>query len=238
MQSKMYVRHTIMDSPLPYRVWLSFNNILHGKQRVTPKQGDDLYLDAYPRSGNTYFTSALKYCCPDLRFANHLHLIAPIKIALANDLPTFILVRDPREAVLSNIIQKSWATSPPEAILHSRGLEMISDYVRYYEFVLEHAEQIYVIDSDCAFKSPFAALRRVLDILKIPREPHLNLRWDEFHREFTRRDQTKAQGSTSYPSDARQALKKRLGTTLSESRFRAAQDIFERLRGAAVNAPS
>lgn len=225
-----------MDTSVLYKSWLDTHNLFFGKQRRIPRQGDDLYLDGYPRSGNTYFTALFRDCFENLRFAHHLHVVAPIKIAMAREIPVFILIRDPRKAVLSHVVQASSAQRPPRAVLEQRLRQMINDYVRYYDFVRDQSDQLAVIDSEEAFRDPFHALRDILRFLAIPVSPELQSNWIEFHRAFQQKDKSKRQGSTSYPSEEREQLKVDLNTMLDEQVFEEAVAVFEEVKGLALNA--
>lgn len=69
--------------------------------RRVVRRGDDLVIEGYPRSANTYVTEAFRQSFPGFKIGNHFH--SPMQIALAAryGVPTLVVVRTPIDAARS-----------------------------------------------------------------------------------------------------------------------------------------
>ena len=87
--------------------------LIHSRRNNTislPKKGDSIYIDGFPRSANTFLVGTLNRVFRDhLKIgATHLHTTAALKIALKNNVRSYILIRDPKEAVASFYIMQEY----------------------------------------------------------------------------------------------------------------------------------
>lgn len=112
-------KHAIGDDPIFLPLLL----------RVTPEgtaralgPATQLVVEGFPRSGNTFAVFALRHANPELRIASHVHHPAQVKSAVRRGLPTVLLVREPLDALASNMI------SSPHA---GAGL-VLREYIRYH----------------------------------------------------------------------------------------------------------
>ncbi|MEZ5142812.1 MAG: hypothetical protein R2726_09880 [Acidimicrobiales bacterium] len=65
----------------------------------------DLVIEGFPRSGNTFAYFAMRLASGDrLRIASHVHTPSQVKAAVALHLPTMLVVREPRDTVVSLLI--------------------------------------------------------------------------------------------------------------------------------------
>lgn len=202
------------EHPVPYRAWA----LLHRKK--LPQRGDALYLDGYPRSGNTYFTALIRRLDSRIAFADHLHCVAPIKIALKAGVPTFILVRTPEDTVLSHMVhleQFGRKSKRINANPRRHAERLLDNWIRYYWFVDRHRKQLKVILSDRAFKKPIREVERMFETACVAKGVDFNDRLKQIHTEFVARDASKAQGSTSYPSEERERMKNWYRACLEEA---------------------
>ncbi len=90
----------------------------------------ELVIEGYPRSGNTFAVAALEYAqARKLAIARHTHSPAQVIEAVRRRLPVLVLVREPRDAIVSLVIR--------EPIV---SLEMaLKRYVRYHNRILPYA---------------------------------------------------------------------------------------------------
>ena len=205
-----HVRTIAREWPVPYRFWLRRHSWKIGKPKKLPETTDSLYLDGYPRSGNTYFTALVRELEPQVKFADHLHVVAPIKIALGLKIPTFILMRNPDDAILSYMVHiKQFGVKSAKINLNVNELagQLISDWLRYYRFVDSQFSRLTVVLSEAGFKDPLGTIENVFELAGVRKDPYRSAKFENAHRQFTTRDVTKAQGSTSYPSAERNRLK-------------------------------
>lgn len=71
----------------------------------------ELVVDGYTRSATTYAVYAFQVAQPKpTRVAHHLHAPAQIVAAARWGIPTILLIRDPRGAVLSQVVRESGVT--------------------------------------------------------------------------------------------------------------------------------
>ena len=95
----------------------------------------DICIEGYPRSGNTFATVAFETSQPNsLRIAHHLHSAAQIILSVKWRIPTIILIRDPCEATVSEVIYKE--NLDLKDALHS--------WVRFYS-VVDKLSKYYVL---------------------------------------------------------------------------------------------
>jgi hypothetical protein len=115
-----------------------------GSKVTLPEIKDDLYFDGYPRSGNTYFIGLIKRMYPDIKYSSHLHTISGIKIAFKRNISVVIIIRNPEDAIVSNMFR----------VINSKGKkanqELADDltrrYIDYYSFVLTNRKRLRVLN--------------------------------------------------------------------------------------------
>ena len=88
-----------------------FPRAYYAYQRVLGKSPDtlvtsetDLCVEGAPGSGNTFFVEGLLLSNPGLRLAHHHHVAAPVRRALALEVPIATLLRHPIDCVLSKFV--------------------------------------------------------------------------------------------------------------------------------------
>jgi len=215
------LRIVASESPAAYRLWFRWHCFRLGRKKKLPRPGDRLYFDGFPRSGNTYFTAGLKAVFPGLQFANHLHAVAPIRIAIDAGVPTIVLMRKPSDAVSSYMlhIQSPITQSSKKSLSENELCEMLlRGWRNYYCWVRRLGPRIKVITSERAFSKPAAVGKLVAGDLKLDLDDsEIERRWDDFHHAFKERDRTKQQGSTSFPSEVRERQKVEIQAVVSRS---------------------
>ena len=106
----------------------------------------------------------IKTLWPDLPIVHHFHAIAPIKIALKNKIPVFILVRDPMNAITSWYLKKLTfkgldfnSCNIDVSILNS----LAAEYHVYYHWVLEHRARLELIPFEVLVRNQDSVLKRI-----------------------------------------------------------------------------
>jgi hypothetical protein len=88
-----------------------------GKRSTLARRDTAIVIEGYLRSGNTFSVAAFQIANgPDLHVGRHLHGAPHVLRAVRMGLPTVVLVRSPREAVLSYLIRRDTLT-PHDAVL-------------------------------------------------------------------------------------------------------------------------
>ena len=210
MKFEQQLRNFASSNPLAYKAWFLLYRYRKSPKPTLPAAGDCLYIDGYPRSGNTYFTAAIKHIYADIHFANHLHQVAPIKIALQKEVPTFLLMRNPEEAIASYF---QHVRDPRSTSLKSRWNDkdlcyaLAVSWLLYYTNVSRLKEEIYLISADSAFQKPELAVKRIVELSRLSDISDLDEKFASFDRYFKKHDSSKAQGSTSFPDSKREEQK-------------------------------
>ena len=136
--------------------------------------------------------------------------MAPVKIALGLKIPTFILMRNPDDAILSYMVHiEKLGVKSGKRNLNANEIagRLISDWLRYYRFVDSHFSRLTVVFSEAEFKDPLGTIEAVFELSGVRKDLYRSAKFENAHRRFTTRDATKVQGSTSYPSAERNRLK-------------------------------
>lgn len=218
-----------MCDPLLYRSYFSIRLAKNTRLRL-PSIQDDLYVDGYPRSGNTYFASLLNNFCPRLRFSHHLHVPAALKIALKSSVPSVVLIRAPADAIASNIYRKRHVN---DIHMSNRLVRMlIDDYISYYCQALEQADSIMFAIFTELKSDPLRVLSSALncakydDVAVVPNDDSLA----SFRESFTERERQKAAGATSLPDfDSREEKLRYAELVASQASFADAAELYERI---------
>ena len=88
-----------------------------GKRRTLARRDTAIVIEGYLRSGNTFSVAAFAVANgTDLHVGRHLHGAPHILRAARLGLPTIVLIRQPRDAVLSYLIRRD-TLSPDDAVL-------------------------------------------------------------------------------------------------------------------------
>jgi len=92
--------------------------LLRASKRATlARRGTGIVIEGFLRSGNTFSVAAFTLANgPDIHVGRHLHSPAHVLRAVRLGLPTVVLIRQPRPAVLSYLIRRPTLT-PHDAVL-------------------------------------------------------------------------------------------------------------------------
>ena len=116
---------------------------LRGKRKLCGKK-THLCIEGYPSSANSFTYTLCRFLNPSLRIAHHCHSVANIKLGLRHDAFTLVLLRNPVDAISSNIIRFGNRKFNSKTIIrHS-----IEEYIEFYSFVLEVHEQLFLVIYD------------------------------------------------------------------------------------------
>jgi hypothetical protein len=109
----------------PY-LWDAAMLARRGKRSTLARRDTAIVIEGYLRSGNTFSVAAFTIANgPELHVGRHLHGAPHVLRAVRMGLPTVVLVRSPREAVLSYLIRRDTLT-PHDALL---------EYIDFYHTV-------------------------------------------------------------------------------------------------------
>ncbi len=111
--------------PWPYLALVRGRRDADGRPKaVTPDT--QLVLEGYPRSGNTFARIAFEMAQPaPVRLAHHLHAPAQVLAAARLGVPCVVLLREPDEAVLSQVVREPRLTLA----------QTLRSYARFHEAI-------------------------------------------------------------------------------------------------------
>lgn len=93
----------VSRSPRLFPVMVRFQR----KRRNRPaKPSDQIVIDGFPRSSNTFSSRAFRFANPDVVASHHMHAPANILLAVRYRVPTVVVIRSPVDAVLSEVIRE------------------------------------------------------------------------------------------------------------------------------------
>ncbi len=117
-----------------YRFALPFFRLFKKRYPRLANSSTELCIEGFPRSGNTYFVSALLLWNSDTRIAHHSHLGSSVKYALKRGTPTVLLIRDPADCVASVLAWDGLLTSAVA----------LANYVQFYRQLWKHRDRYLV----------------------------------------------------------------------------------------------
>lgn len=191
----------------------------------------DLLLDGYPRAANSYAYNFLTHFHEELDCVHHSHASATLKMARRLEVPGFVLIREPLDALTSNVIRSG--DHLPYYVGH---------YEQYYGYVRENLENVDLVPFDTVTQDPVAFLGFVEEQLGLPRtdpdpdevqeanravEAHLeNLAEAKYGEEAT--------DKKAVPDADRERRKARVAAELEgREDVRALQDLYQEVLAAA-----
>jgi hypothetical protein len=110
----------VADSDLTFewsrRIWLPISRsprvfpwyvrAQRGRKNVPAVPPVEIAIDGFPRSANTFSSRAFIFANPDVKVSHHMHAPASIVLAARHRIPAIVVIRSPRDAVLSEVIRE------------------------------------------------------------------------------------------------------------------------------------
>lgn len=174
-----------------------------------PRRDDDYYFDGYPRSGNTFFRGLLKEALPNLNGASHLHTIAGIKLSLSKQIKSIIIIRNPKDAVLSNVFTKiNRERNPLQINVEDAINDELHEWMQYYQFALNKQDKVYIIIFEYIVNDKRVFLHQIEDILSHEIANKGNA-LERFNKKMRDGEANKEVAYSSLPNETRKVFKKR-----------------------------
>ena len=124
-----------------------------------PSDQTELVVTGYHRSANTFSLKLLQQLKPGIRIASHAHAVATLKIARKKGVKTIVLVRNPLDAVSSNVV-RSQPSNAKQQIKNARRL--LADYIDYYRYVKDHQDRCRILHFETVTKTPERLVEEVV----------------------------------------------------------------------------
>ena len=166
-----------------------------------------LVIEGFPRSANTFAVWAFKQAqAGDVRTAHHLHSPAQVILAARWRIPTLVLIREPKEAVMSWVI---WDEHTLDYALRS--------YIYFYKSVLSCRDAYVLADFKDVTQDYGAVIRRINERFRTEFSPfqHTKENVGKVYERIEELHQMRNGGKTSetriaHPSEAKKEVKHRL----------------------------
>jgi len=225
---KMDLKNIFKNKPPLYKIWFySFRKWTGDKVRL-PEVNDHLYTDGYPRSGNTYLCGLLGFAHKELTYTSHLHVTASIKMALKMNIPVFVLMRLPEDAVVSNMYNKVQKKSiNPDQKLAD---ELLIQYINYYSFVEMNTDKLSVILFESAINDKPGFLEKLTKRINQSNSSTYREIIQSFDRRMREKEKVKITATSALPNDKRKEFKKSNIQLVTGSEFyNEAERIYQNL---------
>jgi hypothetical protein len=130
-RARHVVRSRVAESPA---VYLPFARRKYpGPSPEVISADTELVIDGYTRSASTYAVYALQLAqARPVRLAHHLHAPAQLIEAARRDVPALLLVRDPRDAILSQVVREPGIALRDALVAYARFHERLMPYSEYF----------------------------------------------------------------------------------------------------------
>lgn len=140
MSSLLNILKTIVSSNIfIYTGYLKISK--PGIAKNLPSNETDLFIAAYPRSGNDYAKHLTKKFNPDIKISSHFHRIGALKLAIKLSVPVIGIIRDPLECISSSMVKYK-----KECNFNKFPTYPIFDYIFFHQALLKHVENITLVN--------------------------------------------------------------------------------------------
>jgi GalNAc-alpha-(1->4)-GalNAc-alpha-(1->3)-diNAcBac-PP-undecaprenol alpha-1,4-N-acetyl-D-galactosaminyltransferase len=206
---KTYIKEKFKSSPFLYIMWFKLNKGKLFNFIKLPDPSHNYYFDGYPRSGNTFIHNYIKHLLPEFNGASHLHCIAGIKIAFKYKLPVIVVIREPFDAITSNLFM---IYGDKKQISNELMDEVIIEYIVFYKYVLAHKKDMHIIVFNDFFNVLINTSLGILDFLKVDTmsDSVLNSKYKEHLQIMKLKEKDKSDQSSSMPNKRRIKFKQTL----------------------------
>lgn len=128
------IRTTLGNYP---KLFFSLYGLRKRNKNLLINNQTELVISAYPRTANTFFVVALEHIQKKtISIAHHLHVPALAMEGIKRNLPVVVLVRTPKESIVSLIIREK----------HISINQAIKAYIKFHEPLLNYKKEILVVD--------------------------------------------------------------------------------------------
>jgi len=104
-------------------------------RQITVSKDTEIVIEGFPRSANTFAVAAFTFAQElPVKIARHLHAPAQVIVAARRGIPCIVLIRKPRDAVLSLLVRAP----------HISAEQALKDYIRFYSSVAPYCDK-YVV---------------------------------------------------------------------------------------------
>ena len=116
-------------------VYLTLCRIKPETRQITVSKDTEIVIEGFPRSANTFAVAAFTFAQGrPVKIARHLHAPAQVTEAVRRGIPCIVLIRKPRDAVLSLLVREP----------HISAEQALKDYIRFYRSVAPYRDKFVI----------------------------------------------------------------------------------------------
>jgi hypothetical protein len=128
------------------------SHVLPSYRLLAVHRDTQVVIEGYPRSANTFACVAFAMAQPaPLRIAHHLHSVGQVRRGGQLGIPTILLIREPREAILSLAIRME----------HADVQWALDEYLEFHSAMVAMADKFVLADFDEVTSDFGAVVRRL-----------------------------------------------------------------------------
>ncbi len=140
------------------KLFFLFYSLKRRNRFLFVKKANIVCIEGYPRSANTFIIAAIEQGYKDeVSISHHLHVPAQVIRALKLGVPSIVLIRQPKDAIVSHIIRNP----------NLRIEDAIFGYECFYRPLIAHKKHFLIIDFDSIISEPNKIIDLVFDFIKI-----------------------------------------------------------------------
>lgn len=190
------------------------------------KGGEDLVIEGFARSGNSFFHNALMLWNPGLKTAHHCHLFCNVQKALALNIPCVVLIRDPGQAVASMVVWDG-KLDPRLGLL---------GWMHFYRQLLRVRDKCLILRFDEVINEPEVCISRMNERfgLELLSQPFFEKERRLIYRRLSDLDRNTGKGvfNSSVPNNIKSRRKEKvLSVMQGSSLLQGAERLYHRIVG-------
>lgn len=132
---------------------------------VFPSRLTDVCIEGFPRSGNSYAVHLVQHYFGGIEIAHHTHRVAALKMAANRKIPTIVLLRNPVEAVASNVLRGEKDLANKFFRREDRIVYELRFYEAFNNYILDNHRRIEIVKFETLISDPRYLLQIVASVL-------------------------------------------------------------------------
>lgn len=121
------------------------------KRGLLVRRSNDIVIEGYPRSGNSFAVQAFQWMNSGARVAHHLHAPVQVSRGVSYGVPIVVLLRNPEDAVASALVQ-----APFKSLRES-----LKEWIAFYTVVLRERPRLVLAPFEEVTSDFGSVIRRV-----------------------------------------------------------------------------
>jgi len=185
-------------------IYKILSSIKGNKTHLIANKNSKLFIEGFPRSGNTYFCAAFEFFNPTVVYAHHVHNIFQLKAAKYYKLRGAIVVRNPEDCIKSLIIRRS----------DKNFSQVIKNYINYHEFILKNIDSFFICEFNELIENPNNVFKSFNKYMKYEYfkeiDDGVNIKIKESIKQLSLNDKVSHEIGFALPSTSKELKKKQI----------------------------